>query len=46
MDEATFHMNSVAIETIPMDVLARVWLEIDHQLDVCRATGGAHIEIY
>ncbi|PSN29648.1 hypothetical protein C0J52_28432, partial [Blattella germanica] len=32
-------------ETIPMDMLDRTWHEIEHRLDIVRATNGAHIEV-
>lgn len=35
-----------AIRTITQDMLDRVWAEIDYRLDICRATNGAHIEMY
>ncbi len=33
-----------ALENVTQDMLQRVWQELDHRLDVCRVTGGAHIE--
>lgn len=33
-----------AINSITVDILHRVWSELDYRIDVCRATGGAHIE--
>ena len=27
-------------------MLARTWLEIEHRLDILRATDGAHVEVY
>jgi len=35
---------TAAIETITLDLLSRVWQELDYRLDVCRVTKGAHIE--
>jgi hypothetical protein len=35
---------TVAMETITLDMLIRVWQELDYRLDVCRVTKGAHIE--
>ena len=33
-----------AIDTITTDMLQTVWNELDHRVDVCRITNGAHIE--
>ncbi|GBL90808.1 hypothetical protein AVEN_215545-1 [Araneus ventricosus] len=33
------------IHSVAPDVLTHVWEELDYQLDVCRATNGAHIEL-
>jgi hypothetical protein len=35
---------TVAMETITLDMLIRVWQELDYHLDVCRVTKGAQIE--
>jgi hypothetical protein len=35
---------TVAMETIALDMLIRVWQELYYRLDVCRVTKGAHIE--
>ena len=35
-----------ALDTITVDMLARTWLEIECRLDILRATGGAHAEVY
>lgn len=35
-----------AMTTITEEMLANVWREVDYRLDICRATKGAHIEIY
>ena len=35
---------TIAPETVTQDMLHRVWEELDYRLDVCRVTGGAHIE--
>jgi hypothetical protein len=32
------------VDSIDQDLLARVWQELDYRVDVCRVTGGAHIE--
>ena len=31
-----------ALDTVTVDMLARTWLEIEHRLDILRATDGAH----
>jgi hypothetical protein len=36
--------TTAAITVIDHDMLQRVWQELDYRLDVCRVTGGAHIE--
>ena len=33
-----------AVAAIDNAVLERVWQELDHRLDVCRVTNGAHTE--
>jgi hypothetical protein len=33
-----------AVDSIDQDMLARVCQELDCRVDVCRVTGGAHIE--
>ncbi|GBO36763.1 hypothetical protein AVEN_112134-1 [Araneus ventricosus] len=33
------------IHSVTTDVLTRVWEELNHHLDVCRATNVAHIEL-
>jgi hypothetical protein len=33
-----------AVDSIDQDMLARVWQELDYRVDLCRVTGGAHIE--
>jgi hypothetical protein len=35
---------TVAMETITLDMLIRVWQELDYRLDVCRVTKVAHIK--
>ncbi|KAG8268206.1 hypothetical protein J6590_033559, partial [Homalodisca vitripennis] len=35
-----------AVSSVTRDMLHSVWAEIDHRLDVCRAIGGGHIEMY
>jgi len=35
-----------AFATITEDMLENTWREIDYQLDVLRATKGAHVEVY
>ena len=36
---------TVALETVTKDMLQRVWHELEYRLDVCRVTGGAHLEL-
>ena len=35
-----------AIETVTRDMIQKTWQDIEFRLDVCRATNGAHIEMY
>ena len=35
---------TAALEIVTKDMLQRVWHELEYRLDVCRVTGGAHIE--
>jgi hypothetical protein len=37
---------ATAIATVTPDIIQRTWHEIEHRLDVCTATNGAHIETY
>jgi hypothetical protein len=34
----------VAVDTIGVDMLQRVWQELDYRIDVSRVTRGGHIE--
>jgi hypothetical protein len=33
-----------AMAAVPVDVLSRVWGEVEYRFDVCRAVNGAHIQ--
>ena len=35
---------TATLETVTKDMLQRVWHELEYRLDVCRVTGGPHIE--
>jgi hypothetical protein len=35
-----------AVELITPHTLINTWQELEYQLDICRATAGAHIEVY
>ena len=35
-----------ALDTVTVDMLARTWLEIEHRLDILRATDGVQVEAY
>ena len=35
---------TAALETVTEDMLQRVWHKLEYRLNVCRVTGGAHIE--
>ena len=35
---------TAAPDTVTEDMLQRVWHELEYRLNVCRVTGGAHIE--
>jgi hypothetical protein len=35
-----------AAECVTNEVLASKWRQTEYRLDVCRATNGAHIELY
>jgi hypothetical protein len=42
-----FHQRiTAAIAVVPVDVLSRVWGEVEFRFDVCRAVNGAHIELH
>ena len=34
-----------AIQAIDVDMLQRVWMEMEYRLDILRATNGAHVEV-
>jgi len=35
-----------AAELITSHMLLNMWQELEYRLDICRATTGAHIEVY
>jgi hypothetical protein len=35
-----------AVELITRHMLINTWQELEHRLDICQATTGAHIEVY
>ena len=35
-----------AVEFITPHLLINTWKELEYRLDICRATKGAHIEVY
>jgi hypothetical protein len=35
-----------AVELITPHMLISTWQELEYRLDICRATTGAHIEVY
>ena len=35
-----------AVERITPHMLINTWKELEYRLDICRATTGAHIEVY
>jgi hypothetical protein len=35
-----------AVELITSHMLINTWQELEYHLDICRATTGAHIEVY
>ena len=35
-----------AVELITSHVLVKTWQLLEYRLDICRATTGAHIEVY
>ena len=38
--------NIEAVELITPHTLINTWQELEYRLDICRATTGAHIEVY
>ena len=34
-----------AIQAVDVDMLQRVWMEMEYRLDILRATNGAHVEV-
>jgi hypothetical protein len=37
---------SDAVATVTPNMLQATWSEVEYRLDICRASKGAHIEIY
>jgi hypothetical protein len=37
---------SDAVVTVTPNMLQTTWNEVEYRLDICRATKGAHVEIY
>jgi hypothetical protein len=37
---------TAAYETVAPVILRNTWREVEYRLDICRATKGAHVEIY
>jgi hypothetical protein len=35
-----------AVATVTPNMIQATWNEVEYRLDICRATKGAHIEIY
>ena len=35
---------TAALDTVTEDMLQQIWHELKYRLNVCRVTGGAHIE--
>ena len=35
-----------AVELVTHHILINRWQELEYRLDICRATTGAHIEVY
>jgi hypothetical protein len=44
--ESLLHLRRriAAVATVSVDVLSRVWAELEFRFDVCRAVSRAHIE--
>jgi len=41
------YLNDIqAVELITPHMLINTWQELEYRLDICRATTGAHIEVY
>jgi len=43
---ATYNSDNDDVELITPDMLINTWQELEYRLDICRATTGAHIEVY
>jgi hypothetical protein len=39
-------MITAAMPGVPVDILSRVWGEVEFRFDICRAVSGAHIGLY
>jgi hypothetical protein len=35
-----------AVAAVTEEMLEKTWREVECRLDVCRATNGAHVEVY
>jgi hypothetical protein len=38
--------NNKDVAAVPLEMLPRTWQEIEYRVDICRATNGAHIQIF
>jgi len=43
---ATYNSDNDDLEIITPHMLINTWQELEYRLDICRATTGAHIEVY
>jgi hypothetical protein len=47
LDLADFRQRIIeAVELITPHMLINTWQKLENRLDICRATTGAHIEVY
>jgi len=40
------HNSNDDLEHVTPHMLIKTWQELEYRLDICRATAGAHIEMY
>jgi len=46
MRDLRHNSDNDELELITLHMLNNTWQELEYRLDVCRATTGAHIEVY
>jgi hypothetical protein len=45
-EKVEYVLDTAAVAEVPVDVLSRVWGEVEFRFDICRAFSGANIELH